>query len=314
MKILFIADPVERLKPQGDTTLAFLRAALSRKHDCYWAHDIDIEYFGHEVFVHARKVTQCETDQTAELGEKIFKKMGFFKAVLIRKDPPFDASYVRLCWLLKLAQKETYFFNQPEALLKFHEKLVPLEALAAGFLDKKDLIPTYIGNLAGATQFIQSQKTDTFVTKPFLGFGGNEILKFSKKELLAAYANIKESTTKEIMVQPFLPNVVEGDRRVFFLKGKVVGHVLRVPKAGDFVSNLAQGGRADWKPLSKSESAVLLKVGKFLVKSKIDLAGIDLIGSKVSEMNITSPTGVIAIKKLEGKDIAEEVVKFLEKC
>ncbi len=313
MKILFIADPPDRLKPKGDSTLELLRVALAKKHECYWAREIDVEYFENKVIVHSKKVVDCKEEETAQLAEQSFQSMKHFKAVFIRKDPPFDPSYVRLCWLLKLASKETYFFNHPDVLLRFHEKLVPLEALAQGYFAKSDIIPTYIGNLAGATAFINQFKTDSFVTKPFLGFGGSDVQKFSKNELLNSYSGIKESTQKEIIIQPYIPEVLEGDRRVFLLNGKVVGHFMRIPKAGDFISNLAQGGTAASKPLSKKEVAVLSKVGKFLSKNKIDFAGIDLIGAKVSEINITSPTGMLAIKKLEGIHIAEKVIDFIKK-
>lgn len=313
MRLLFLADPTEKLKPKGDSTLEMLRVALSQKIDCYWAREIDVEYFENKVIVHAKKVLECNEDQTAILGEQKFFSLSHFKAVLIRKDPPFDPSYVRLCWLLKLASKDTYFFNHPDTLLRFHEKLVPLEALAQGFFSKADIIPTYIGNLAGAVTFLHKFKTDTFITKPFLGFGGSDIQKFSKEELLDAYSHVKESTQNEIIIQPYVPEVVKGDRRVFLLNGKVIGHFVRVPKAGDFISNLAQGGTAEAHALSKKEVAVLSKVGKFLSKNKIDFAGIDLIGAKVSEINITSPTGIIALKKLEGFNIAENILTFLKK-
>jgi glutathione synthase len=113
-------------------------------------------------------------------------------------------------------------------------------------------------------------------------------------------------------MQPFEPKVKDGDRRVFFLDGKLLASVVRVPKAGGYVSNLAQGGSAVSKPLSAKEKAVCLRLGKFLKAKKITLAGADLIGSKVSEVNITSPTGLRNILELENKNYADDVIRWIE--
>lgn len=308
MKFLFVADPVENLKPAGDSSLAILRAALRRKHVAYWGTDRDVEFENGSVGIWASPVEACGPDAIPKLGAREFFPLKTFHGVWIRKDPPFDTTYVRLCWLLSLSN--VWMQNPPEHLIRFHEKLLPMEALALGYLTKDEVIPSHIGTAAGARAFVKKLKSEWIITKPFLGFGGGGVLKHSR----AAFEALPDEHLTDSVIQPFHPEVTEvGDRRVFFIDGKYVGDFLRMPKAGDFISNLAMGGTGKAGKLTARERKVADKVGKFLKKVGIGFAGADFIGHRVSEINITSPTGIRVLEKLEGRDIAENLLDLAEK-
>ena len=309
-KFLIVADPVDRLKPKGDSSLVLVREMLRRGHRVFWALDSGIEYAGH-VSAWAFPVESCERDELPVLGRPDWQELSSMEAVLIRRDPPFDASYVRLCWLLALAESKTWMFNRPSLLLRYHEKLVPLEAHAQGFLHDEDIISTHMGTLDRAKDFARAGKFHEVITKPFLGFAGGGVEKMSAADFMASS---RSADTDEALVQPFVGEVVkEGDRRVFFLGGELLAQFTRMPKSGGFISNLAQGGTALSAPLSTAQKAVLGRLGEFLKSSGIELAGADLIGNRISEVNITSPTGLRSLEALEGNDYAGKIVDYMEK-
>lgn len=305
MNILFVADPLEKIKPVSDTTLLLVRQFLKQKQKVYWAVDTDVEFSGGGVIIHASEVTGCEVGAKPVLTDKRTFPSEKFRICLIRKDPPFDASYVRLCWILSLAEKKTRFLNSPGLLLRYHEKLVPLEAMAQGFLTKKDIIPTHLGSTVSAKKFVNQYKIEKVIIKPFLGFGGSGVDLKTREAFISASAMHYEDT----VVQPFHEEVVHGDHRVFFLEGKLLGSFARVPKEGGFISNLAAGGTAKAVKLTAAQRKVMEKTGRFLKKAGIFFAGADLIGNYVSEVNITSPTGFVMYEKLFGVDLSEVFAK-----
>lgn len=312
MKTLFIADPTERLKPTADSSLAMLREALRRGHAAYWGLAEHLEYRAGELRITARRCLECGPDDRPRLGEAETLSIAELHSVFIRKDPPFDASYVRLCWLLSLVESKVRMINKPSLLLRYHEKLVPLEALALGYLESQDLIPTYIGDLARAKSWAAEHGYAKVIAKPFLGFGGSRVHLFEGPDFQKWVPKPEEQ--EELMVQPFEPAVLKrGDRRVFFLQGKLIGDFVRMPAEGNFVSNLAQGGSAVAMPLEAEEKVALERLGKFLAHAGIVFAGADLIGTKISEVNITSPTGIRSLLKLENRDISSLLWDAVEK-
>jgi glutathione synthase len=316
MKTHFLADPLAKIKPKGDSTLSLLGESLRRGQEAYWATDSDLEYIvdpkrGGRVRIHPFRVEAVTPGGLPRLGSRESLDLEGFSAVFIRKDPPFDAGYVRLCWLLSLAESKVFMMNRPSLLLRYHEKLVPLEALAQGFLRPDDLIPSHLGTLSSAQQFVRELQTDEVITKPFLGFGGNDVQRCKASEFLARRDESGE--VEDVLVQPFQEDIVRyGDRRVFFLEGKILAHFVRRPKAGGFISNLAQGGSAVAEPLPAEGREVLERLGRFLAQAGITLAGAVLIGRRISEVNITSPTGQKSLEALEGNDYAAPIMNVAE--
>jgi glutathione synthase len=312
VKILFIADPIEHLKPKGDSSLVMLRAALRRRHETYWAIPAEVYLASESVGVKAKRCESCEVDAYPVLGtEKTFlvKEMD---CVFIRKDPPFDENYLRLCWLLDLAEKKTTFLNRPSLLARYHEKLIPFEALAQGFLLPEDLLPTLIGPWEETRAFVEALGVEEIVVKPFLGFGGNGVIKVKTETFLKKGSPFEKNWVPQL-VQAFCPEIADGDRRVFLLEGKILAHYARIPKEGDFISNLVAGGTAVIKPLSTKAQAALMRLGSFLKSVGLTFAGADLIGDRLSEVNVTSPTGLRSLQLLEGRDYAEEILDLAER-
>lgn len=308
MKILFVADEVSKLKPKGDSSLALARAAISLGHEVHWTTETGL---GLRKFETVATTFRCEAftiDTLPELTDEKTRFIRDFNAVLIRKDPPFDESYLKLCWLLTPLEEKIFMLNRPSILLRNHEKMIPFEAVAAGMLSEEDVIPTFISDPEGTRAFLAKDKVRA-VHKPFLGFGGNDVkLVESSKDLDRVLANPGRE-----LIQPFQEEIVHGDRRVLFLNGEVIGHFVRMPPPKSFLSNLAQGGNAVSRPLDSIEDRLMRKLGLFLKHAHIDFAGADVIGHKISEVNITSPTGIRSVQALEGRDVSTEIIKFCEK-
>lgn len=312
LKIFFVADPVETLKPASDSTLAILRVAQDRGHRTYWLTDKDVEYVNGKVMLRARKCGAFSSEGFPSLGEVEVLDAESFHAGLIRKDPPFNDDYVRLCWILALIEKKVLFVNRPSLLVRYHEKLLPLEAFSQGFLKKTDLIPTHLGTGLSATAFVQNLKMPLVVTKPFLGYGGKNIDQWKKEDFINQGMSHPEKW-EGFVVQPFLKEVLQEDRRLLVIDGKIRGQFVRVPPPGGFVANLAQGGTAEYRPLSKAQQSVGERAARFLKKIGMVFSGLDLIGPKVSEINVTSPTGFMSYQKLKGENLATYVISSIER-
>ncbi len=307
MKLLFVADRWERIHATSDTTLAILRTALKRKHKVFWTTGDAVRLEDGRVRARVIPCLTCAEDRLPDTGAEEDRAVVEFDALWIRKDPPFDDSYVSLCWLLCVEENRVLMLNRPSLLLRYHEKMIPFEALAQGFLKPGDLIPTHIGDAASARAYLERGGFETAIRKPFFGFGGGKILKF------APQAGEFPAPDELELTQPFQKEVMAlGDRRLFYLRGKFLGDFVRMPKSGGFVSNLAQGGSASIAPLTVAQRAVVDRLGKFLRKSGIVFAGADLIGRHISEVNITSPTGLRSFAKLTGKDLSEKLIDYAE--
>ncbi len=306
MKFLFVADPIAKLNPKGDSTLAMARAALAQKIECSWVSPDKLWLRGTDVWAAAETIAPFAKDRLPTGDATGKTKIDDYDAVFIRKDPPFDADYVRLCWWLSLYDKKVYQFNRATLLLRYHEKMLPFEAVHAGFLKAEDLIPTFIGSFTRAESFAKEQSGEEVVAKPFLGHGGETIYRLKIREL--SPKSIKETET--MMWQPLLKEVSElGDRRVLYLNGEILGDIVRVPKPGSIVSNLAQGGSAVHRPMNADELRVAEALGRFLKQEGIVFAGSDMIGANLSEVNVTSPTGLRSLEALHGDDKAAEIIK-----
>lgn len=314
MKVLFVMDPIKNLNPKSDSSLRIAREFQSRGIEVYATTFDNLSWQTHELFAEAERLEKFGVEELPQFKSKGVQNIKSFGIVLIRKDPPFDKSYVNLCWLLAAYEPEIVVSNPASKLLRHHEKMIPLEAVREGYLKKSDLIPTLISqNRETIRQFVDSLSTDEIILKPFYGFAGHEIRKVGREHFLKAPHDYL-SDSKDLMVQPFLSEIrTEGDRRVFIVGGKVRGDFVRLPQGTSIISNLARGGRAELRTLSGAQKKVLKRVEQYIRHLKIDFAGVDLIGTKVSEINITSPTGLIAYEKLSGVNVAKTIVDALLK-
>lgn len=313
MRILIVGDPIAELKPAGDTSLAFVYEAHTRGHELWWAVDSDVELFGTQVQARAQKIksiTHKELPAVSQNSEEF--PILHFDAVLIRKNPPFDDSYIRLCWLLEPYEDRVVIQNRPSLLLNHHEKMMPLQALAAGYLNEKELVPTCLSNNAATiNDFINKVGGSEWILKPWMGYGGRDIIRVNNID--AAVSAVNESS-EPLLIQPYLEEIVSvGDRRVHFVGGEYVGDFVRLPKTGDFVSNLAFGGHAEMRPLSEHGKDMCVRLSKYLTKCGFEYAGVDMIGDYITEINVTSPTGALMLLELGGVNISAKIIDRLEK-
>ncbi|MCB0418291.1 MAG: hypothetical protein H6617_03205 [Bdellovibrionaceae bacterium] len=305
MKILVVADPLESIQSPSDTTVYLTRAALKRGHEVFWTTPGEIFLTQSEVGFQSRPV-ELQKDAVKAAAVDATVNLASMDAAWVRKDPPFDAAYLRLCWLLALEERRCWFMNRPSLLLRYHEKLVPAEAVAQGFLEPHEIIDNFYNASAALVALLKSRNESEAVAKPFFGFGGRDIRRISRD-------SIPSVGGEDTLLQPFHKEVQElGDHRLFYLGGRFIGHVARLPKPGGFVSNFAQGGSGESRPLSDSQKKVVAKLGKFLSHIGIDFAGADLIGDHISEVNITSPTGLVTMQALDGNPYGDWVLDFVE--
>ena len=254
MQFLIIGDPIAKLKPKTDTSLALVREALSRGHTVHWCTCEDLYLWEQRVWMRGDELTQCDPG-SYPLIEPLTEEsvINSYDGIWIRKDPPFDQSYLSMCWLLALEENNVPMTNKPSVLLRYHEKMLPFEALERGYLFEDEIIPTFLptGRLMKVPKnFPQGES----VSKPWLGFAGHDVRKLPAPHSQDPYN----------MLQPLMKGVsTNGDRRVFFINGIMAGSFVRMPPAGEIKSNIASGGTGVMKPLSKKEPVIIILSAKF---------------------------------------------------
>jgi len=303
MNFLIIGDPIRDLKPKTDTSLALVREALTRAHEVHWATGDDLVLWEGRVQARVDQITGC-AEHSHPMTENIkeLQSINSYDGVWIRKDPPFDNSYLSLCWLLALEEKNVPMLNPPSVLLRYHEKMLPLEAAESGFLRMEETIPTFLPTgrrLATPENFPKGEA----VTKPWLGHGGEGVVRLEGPRSPEPYH----------FLQPLQKEVTRtGDRRVFFLNGEVIGSFVRMPAEGEIKSNIAAGGRGVLKDMNKKETDIANRLGDFLKERGIIFAGADMMAEKISEVNITSPTGFQTFHEIGGRRLAPQYLEYAE--
>ncbi|MGZ3652528.1 MAG: ATP-grasp domain-containing protein [Bdellovibrionota bacterium] len=303
MNFLIVGDPIRDLKPKTDTSLALVREALMRAHTVHWCTQEDLTLWDGRILARVENLTGCaEHSHPASETEKELQAVNSYDGVWIRKDPPFDVSYMSLCWLLALEENNVPFLNKPSLLLRYHEKMLPIEAVEKGFLRTEEVIPTFLPTgrrLPVPTNFPKGE----CVTKPWLGHGGVGVEKLEGPRTPEPYH----------FLQPLQKEVTRtGDRRIFLLNGEIIGSFARMPAEGDIRANLAAGGRGVLRDMSKKEAEIANRLGDYLKEIGIVFAGADMIGEKISEVNITSPTGFQTFHEIGGRRLAPLYLNYAE--
>ena len=315
MKWLIIGDPLETLLPATDTGLSLLREAHSRGRDVHWATPGGVILNGVSIEVSTQFVTESIPGALPKTKiEKKPSKIDDFDCVWIRKDPPVDMNYISLCWLLAHAENSTVILNPPSLLLRFHEKMIPYEAHRAGYLNEDEVVPTSLWT-GESSPTPATDGENAWISKPWLGHGGRDISKWdSIDHFLKALENFQNIHTDPLMLQAYYPAIKKtGDRRVLFIGGKYVGDFVRFPAGDSLEANLSRGGRAAQVEMTASEKETTSRLGDYLKSIKIALAGADFIDGRVTEVNITAPTGFETLRQLQGIDLGAQLVDFTEK-
>ncbi|PHR63684.1 glutathione synthase [Pseudidiomarina marina] len=310
MKLAMIMDPIESVKTYKDTSFRLLLEAQARDYEIYYLTMNDLSLIEGEPMGNARslQVVDQPTDFYT-LGEPTEMNLGSFDVILMRKDPPFDTEFVYATYLLELAERRgALVVNKPQSLRDCNEKL-----FTAWFSDLTP--PTIVTRRAEQIRAFHEQHRD-IILKPLDGMGGASI--FRVRDDGTNLGVIIETLTNHgqqfAMVQKYLPEIKDGDKRILIIDGEPMPYALaRVPSAGETRGNLAAGGSGRPQPLSESDWEVARQVGPELKRRGLTIVGLDVIGDRVTEINVTSPTCMREIEAAYDINIAAKVFEAIER-
>ena len=299
-------DPLHLINRDTDTTFLLALEAQRRNYKIYYYQTKNLTFSNNKVFAFCKEVEFYESKKKF-YTIKNTKKLDLSRArfILMRQNPPFNMDYITATFLLEKISNTTKILNDPFAVRNLPEKLSSIYFV-------KLMPPSlFTKDIREIEKFRKKYKK--IIIKPTHGFGGNSIFfvtNETNRNKILKYLNKND----HVMVQKFLPQIKDGDKRIFIIDGKVKGAIKRVPKKGSIVSNLGQGGEAIKTRLNKKEMIVAKKVANYLKKNKILFAGIDLISNYlIGDINVTSPTGLKNFKDLSGIDLSVDIWNCLEK-
>lgn len=309
MKHLFLIDPIEDFHPEKDTTLAFMRSVTERGGEVWAAQMQYLSGRAGSAHVHATRYT-IDVQQTPFFteGETIHTALEFFDVVWMRKDPPFDQQYINATWLLDLVDPtKTLVVNNPQGLRNANEKAFILQFPDA--ITDTAIVRTREDIRAAVKEF-----GGRAVIKPLDQMGGVGIfvLRADEGNFNSIVDAVTVHETEHVMIQRFLPDAAVGDKRIILLNGEPKGAILRVPQGTDFRGNMAAGGVATKSEISPREHEIIEQIGPRLREEGLYFVGLDTIGDYVTEINVTSPTGVQEINRFDDVRIDLDIVKWVE--
>ena len=302
-------DPLDSINIAGDSTFALMLSAQDRSHKLFHYSAEDLNYRDGRVWAKAHPVTvQRVVGDHFSVGEPVNLDLGDeADVVLMRQDPPFDLGYITATHLLERIADKTLVVNDPAQVRNAPEKVFVLDY-------PQFMPPTLVTrSLDEARKFLAEH--GAIVIKPLHGNGGKAIFKVeSDGANLSALMEVFNMTWREPhMVQAFLPDVAKGDKRIVLIDGEVAGAINRLPGEGEIRSNLAVSGSAEKSELTEKEREICAVLGPELKKRGLLFVGIDVIGGTwLTEINVTSPTGIVAIAKFDGTDVAGMIWDAIE--
>tara|TARA_B110000014_G_C20042551_1_gene541950 strand:+ start:51 stop:992 length:942 start_codon:yes stop_codon:yes gene_type:complete len=306
-KIIAIqGDPIHKIKTKTDTTLLLALEAQKRGYKLYYYETKNLTFYNNTVYAHCKEVKFFE-DKKNFYSIKRSKLLDLSKTkfILMRQNPPFNMDYITATFLLERISKKTQIINDPFSVRNLPEKIYSIDFL-------KLMPPTVFTKSVDQIEKFK-KKYKKIVIKPTHGYGGNNIL-FINKKIKRSKINNYLKKHEHVMVQKFIPQIKNGDKRIFIIGGIIKGAIRRIPKKGSIISNIGQGGKAVKTTLTPKENYIAKIVAKNLKKNKIVFAGIDLISNYLTgDINITSPTGLKNLKDLTGKNLAIDFWNYLEK-
>ncbi|MBB1649655.1 glutathione synthase [Delftia sp. UME58] len=312
MQILFVADPLESFQTYKDTTFSMMREAQRRGHSIVACEPRQLSWQrGGKVVAHVRHIQLTgDAQQWFETTQEGLAELAGFDAILMRKDPPFDSEYFYSTHLLEQAEREgAKVFNKPRALRDHPEKLAILEF-------PQFIGPTLVTRSAQDIRAFHEEHQD-IILKPLDGMGGMGIFRVGAdgRNLGSIIETLNQGGASSVMVQKFLPEITQGDKRVLVIGGIPVPYCLaRIPQGNEVRGNLAAGGKGVAQPLSDHDKAMAEEIGPILMERGLLLAGVDVIGQCITEINVTSPTCFQEIYDQTGCDVASLFVDALEQA
>ena len=292
MKCLFIIDEPETLSFYKDTSVALMKECLNQGIEAHYTniHSLSIDK-QQNIIIDSYHISNIES--LIAKKQIIKNKIQYFNKVFIRKDPPFDSNYLNLTYILEHAKNfNVEVINSPASIRNYNEKL--------SILNFKSLIPSTIVSSKAEDIITFIQKEKKVIVKPLDGMAGNGIFMVTPKDkninvILETATNNSEKT---IMAQKYLPEIEKGDKRIIVIKGEAMPYCLaRIPSKGEIRANLAKGGKGRAQKLTAGDKKIVMGVRDFLIKTKLNFVGLDIIGNYLTEINITSPTGIVEIEE-----------------
>jgi glutathione synthase len=301
-------DPIERINIRGDSTFALLLEAQARGFPVAYYTPNELAMRDGKVSATVRPLTV--RDQAGDhftLGEPRHAALDSFDVVLLRQDPPFDLAYITSTHMLERIQPKTLVVNDPA-----HVRNAPEKVFVTEFPDL--MPPTLLTRDLDAIKKFRAEHGD-IVMKPLYGKGGEAVFRLAPEDLnFGSLYDLFAATFREPwVVQKYLPAVKAGDKRIILVDGEFAGAVNRVPAADDLRSNMVRGGVPKATDLTKREREICARLGPALRERGLLFVGIDVIGDYLTEINVTSPTGIRSVKNLGGPDIAALIWDKIEK-
>ena len=299
-RVAVVMDPPGRIQPAKDSTVALMLAAQARGAELYITTPSDLCGGPAGVQAHARKGRVADRADWWQTEEESLVELSEFDVVLMRKDPPVDMAYIAATWLLdQVCAAGVCVINDPETLRNMNEKL--------SIVQFADLAPPLLVSARRDDLEGFLAEYNEIVIKPLDRMGGALVYRLRRED--ADVASIIESVTQQgtlpVMAQRFLPEVVEGDRRLLLIDGELIPEVaVRIPKAGGFLANLAQGGTLRVEPADDRDREIAERLGAPLREAGVCFAGADVVGGQLTEINITSPTCIREVEAHTGQAVA----------
>ncbi len=301
-------DPIERIDINADSTFALLLEAQARGHELLYYHPRSLSLHGRRVTARTQPLAvRPERGQHFALGGAETIELSGVDVVLMRQDPPFDMGYITATHILEHIQGKTLVVNDPAEVRNAPEKLFVTHF-------ENFIPPTLITSDRAEIDAFRAEHKDIIV-KPLFGNGGAGVFHVTPADenLNALLELFTQFYREPVVVQRYLPQVRAGDKRIILVDGVAVGAVNRVPKAGEARSNLHVGGTATKSTLTKREKDICAAIGPELARRGLVFVGIDVIGDWLTEINVTSPTGIQEIRRFDGTNIAGLIWDAIEK-
>jgi len=299
LKIAVQMDPIERINIKGDSTFALLLEAQKRGYPISYYTPDKLALLDGRLFASVRSLgVRDVAGDHFTLGEPTRAELARFDVVLLRQDPPFDLAYVTTTHLLERIQPQTLVVNDPA-----HVRNAPEKMMVTEFPDL--MPPTLVTRDLAEIKAFRAEHGD-IVMKPLYGHGGGAVFRVTRDDLNfgSLYDLFAATFREQWVVQQFLPAVKAGDKRILLVDGEFAGAVNRIPAPDDLRSNMVRGGAPAATDLTAREREICRRLGPALRERGLLFAGIDVIGDRLTEINVTSPTGIRAVKNLGGPDAA----------
>ena len=300
LRVAVQMDPLETINIAGDSSFALMLAAQARGHSLFHYDVTSLAYDQGRLTAWAAPVSVLREAGNHFSADEM-RQIDLVKdvdVVLMRQDPPFDLSYITATHLLERLEGQTLVVNDPASVRNAPEKVFVLDFA-------RYMPPTLIARRIEDVRAFHARYPGDLVMKPLHGNGGKAVIRIPAdgSNLGALIELFDNAWVEPHMFQPFLPEISEGDKRIVLVDGEIAGAINRRPGAGEFRSNLAQGGYAEATTLTAREEEICAVMGPELKKRGLVFVGIDVIGGKwLTEINVTSPTGIVAIDKFNGTD------------